>query len=185
MRAVPRAGNPSCGRLRKSGKVDRDAADVVAAGKPNIGKIGSFKVEPPAVCQWKVRVKSEAHPLPGVVLDNHGHAVRNPTRANIGIARRLVAAKTLQALVQIVVTDKSVDTKIRAAQQRAAEIDADIAQRLILKRAIRAGIGRGQRRKVFILKTPLGQQTAAGIPFPKQPAAGVVDARENFKRVRL
>src|SRR5512143_314827 len=170
MRAVPRAGNPSCGRLRKSGKVDRDAADVVAAGKPNIGKIGSFKVEPPAVCQWKVRVKSEAHPLPGVVLDNHGHAVCNPTRTNIGIARRLVAAKTLQALVQIVVTDKSVDAKIRAAQQRAAEIDADIAQRLILKRAIRADRAWSPAESLRLEDFP-GSQTAAGIPFPKQPAA--------------
>ena len=87
----------------------------------------AFKIEPPPFGQRKVRVETDAYRLPGVVLHDHRNAVRNAAGANIRIACGLLAAEGLQALVQIVIADKRIDPEIRAAQQRAAKIEADIA----------------------------------------------------------
>ena len=80
--------------------------------------------------------------------------------------------------------NEAIDAEIGAAQQRTAEIEAEIADRLVLKRAVRAGLGRDSGREVFVLEIAAGQQTAAGIALPEKTGA-MVDADQGFERMRL
>src|SRR5581483_11597393 len=129
-------------------------------------------------------VDAEPYRLPGIVLDNDGDAVGNAAGADEWVGRRLLAAKGFHALMEIVIADKAIDTEVAAAPEGAAEIRANVAERLILERAVGAGIGRDAGRKVLILQTALRKQAAAGITFPEQ-AAYVIHTHERFQRMRL
>jgi len=58
---------------------------IVGAVDPDVRQIGAFEIEPPAIEQRKIRVEADADGLPGVVLDDHRHAVRNAAGADVGV----------------------------------------------------------------------------------------------------
>src|SRR5581483_796372 len=130
---------------------------AVGPGEPDVRQVSRFKVETPPVEQGKICVQAETQCLPGIVFDNDRNAVRYASLANKGVACGLPTTKGFQTLMQIMVPNESVDAEIRATQERAAEIDADVADGLILQRAVRAGIWRDERRKIFVLQGPARQ----------------------------
>ena len=58
---------------------------VVGAGEPDIGEPGSLKIDPKAVDQWEVGIKTQPHPLPSVILDDYCDAIGNTAGADMGL----------------------------------------------------------------------------------------------------